>query len=398
MRLSLRLGLGDMSVPANPVNKPIVVATGATGFIGARLISKLVRDFHVIALDRPGPPFPPAIAECVDFDITNDDSVGAAVEMVRARHGERVAAVIHLAAFYDFSGTPSANYEKVNVRGTERLVRALQSLTVEQFIYASSMLVHAPAEPGQFITEDWPMEPKWAYPQSKLDAERTAVAHRGAMPVVLARLAGVYDDFCRSPTLAHQIQRIYERRLVSHVFPGHISHGQAFLHLDDLADFVLALIGHRAQLPLPVWPVLVGEPEVIAYDELQHSIAWLLHGEGWETRQIPKALAKAGAWIEDVLPGEEPFIKPWMIDMADDHFALDIERARSVLGWQPRHSLRATLPKMIAALRADPRGWYRANRLTAPNWLNEQRAANDNTNRDNTDKNNNKRHEGRAAR
>ena len=357
-----------MSAPANPLNKPIVVVTGATGFIGTRLISKLVPEFHVVAFDRPGPPHPPPTAECVDFDITSDDSVRAAVAMVRARHGECVAAAIHLAAFYDFSGVPSANYERINVRGTERLVRALQTLTVEQFIYASSMLVHAPAEPGQFINEDWPLEPKWAYPQSKLDAEQAAVAHRGAMPVVLARFAGVYDDFCRSPTLAHQIQRIYERRLVSHVFPGHVSHGQAFLHLDDLVSFVLALIAQRAQLP-PVWPVLVGEPEVITYDELQHSIARLVHGESWETRQIPKAVAKAGAWLEDALPGEDPFIKPWMIDMADDHFALDICRARAMLNWEPRHSLRATLPKMIAALKVDPHGWYRANHLTAPEWL-----------------------------
>ena len=386
-----------MSPPANPLHKPIVIVTGATGFIGTRLISKLVRDFHVVAFDRPGPPHPPQTAECIDFDITRDDSVRAAIAAVRARHGERVAAVIHLAAFYDFSGAPSGNYEKINVRGTERLVRALQALTVEQFIYASSMLVHAPAEPGQFIHEDWPLEPKWAYPQSKLDAENTAVAHRGAMPVVLARFAGVYDDFCRSPTLAHQIQRIYERQLVSHVFPGHVSHGQAFLHLDDLVSFVLALIAQRAQLP-PVWPVLAGEPEVITYDELQHSIARQLHGESWETRQIPKAVAKAGAWLEDALPGEDPFIKPWMIDMADDHFALDIGRARAMLNWAPQHSLRATLPKMIAALQADPHGWYRTNHLTAPDWLDERRAANDDTSKNDNDKNKNKRHESRAAR
>ena len=359
-----------MSTPANRLNKPVVIVTGATGFIGARLISRLVQEYHVVAFDRPGPPHPPPTAECIDFDIARDESVHAAVETVRARHGERVVATIHLAAFYDFSGAPSANYEKINVRGTERLVRALQTLSVEQFIYASSMLVHAPAELGQFINEDWPLEPKWSYPQSKLAAEQAAVANRGAMPVVLARFAGVYDDFCRSPTLAHQIQRIYERQLVSHVFPGHVSHGQAFLHLDDLVSFVLALIARRTQLP-PVWPVLAGEPEVVTYDELQHSIARLVHGENWETRQIPKPVAKAGAWLEDALPGEEPFIKPWMIDMADDHFALDIGRARATLNWEPRHSLRGTLPKMIAALKADPRGWYRTNHLTAPDWLDD---------------------------
>jgi hypothetical protein len=44
------------------------------------------------------------------------------------------------------------------------------------------------------------------------------------------------------------------------------------------------------------------------------------------TPQIPKSPAKAGAWLQDQIPGEEPFIKPWMIDLADDHYALDIHR------------------------------------------------------------------------
>jgi hypothetical protein len=43
-----------------------------------------------------------------------------------------------------------------------------------------------------------------------------------------------------------------------------------------------------------------------------------------------------------------------------------LPRARAVLGWEPSHSLRETLPKMVAALKADPRGWYEENKLTPP--------------------------------
>jgi len=52
-----------------------------------------------------------------------------------------------------------------------------------------------------------------------------------------------------------------------------------------------------------------------------------------------------------------------MIDYSDDHYALDISRAQRLLGWTPQHSLRATLPKMIAALQADPENWYREHHL-----------------------------------
>ncbi|HYF00831.1 MAG TPA: NAD(P)-dependent oxidoreductase, partial [Planctomycetota bacterium] len=79
---------------------------------------------------------------------------------------------------------------------------------------------------------------------------------------------------------------------------------------------------------------------------------------------IPKPLAKAGAWIQDLFG--DPFIKPWMIEFADDHYALDVTRARHQLGWTPRRSLRETLPRMISALKADPARWYHDHHLALP--------------------------------
>jgi hypothetical protein len=110
----------------------------------------------------------------------------------------------------------------------------------------------------------------------------------------------------------------------------------------------------------------------LSYDELQRALGWLIHREEWDTHEIPKVLAKSGAWLQDNLPlAEEPFIKPWMIDLADEHYEVDIARARNLLGWRPQHSLRETLPEMIDALREDPQGWYQTNKLEAPNDLEE---------------------------
>jgi hypothetical protein len=68
--------------------------------------------------------------------------------------------------------------------------------------------------------------------------------------------------------------------------------------------------------------------------------------------------------VQDQIPGiEEPFIKPWMIDLADDHYALDTSQARRLLGWSPRRSLRDTLPKMVTTLKSDPEAFYRENKL-----------------------------------
>jgi nucleoside-diphosphate-sugar epimerase len=303
----------------------------------------------------------------VPVDITSDDSVREGLRVIREHHGVHVVAVIHLAAYYDFFGKPSPKYDEITVYGTGRLLRELHrtDLRIEQFVFSSTMLVHRAAEPGQFIDEDWPLEPSWAYPESKVRTEQLIREQRGDIPAVLLRIAGVYDDLCHSIPLAHQIKRIYERQFTSRMYSGSTSHGQSFLHMDDLVDAIEKVVDRRATLP-PEVPLLLGEPETLSYDELQHTFARLIHGEAWETRELPGPLAKAGAWVMGKLPGADPFIKPWMIDRANDHYALDVTRARTLLDWQPKRTLRQTIPKMIEALQADPAGWYRENDLELP--------------------------------
>jgi nucleoside-diphosphate-sugar epimerase/uncharacterized membrane protein len=346
-----------------PRNETVVI-TGSSGFIGRALVDKLAPRFQVVGLDITGPPQLPPNASFVPIDLTTEDGVRDALQQVREQHGGRIASVIHLAAYFDLTGEPNAKYEEVTVRGTERLLRALQDFEVEQFVFSSSMLVHAAGRPGERIDEERPLDPKLPYRASKIETERLIQAQRGRIPVVLLRPAGVYDDLCHSPFIARQITRIYERSPRAHVYPGDLRTGQSFIHLEDLTNAMVRLVERRADLPAEL-PLLLGEPDVMSYDELQQEIGRLVHGEEWQTWQVPKALAKTGAWLEDEVLGEEPFIRPWMVDIADDHYALDIGRAQTLLGWQPKHSLRDILPKMIAALKADPPGWYRANKLNA---------------------------------
>jgi len=247
-------------------------------------------------------------------------------------------------------------------------LRELQRFDVGQFIFSSTMLVHAPCQPGQRINESWPLDPKWDYPKSKVKTEQLIERERGDIPALVLRIAGVYNDRCHSIPIAHQIQRIFERKMIARAFPGEVSHGQAFVHLDDVVDAFLAAIDHRRQLPDSA-VVLIGEDQTLSYDQVQKSLSSLIHGEMWETTKIPKPLAKTGAWLQDALPAEEPFIKPWMIDLADDHYELDISRAERLLGWRPKRTLRETLPKMVEALKQDPLRFYRENKLTTPNWL-----------------------------
>ena len=339
-----------------------VIVTGSSGFVGEALLSTLAASFEVIGLDRSPPKLLPSNASFDEIDLTSDESVARVLAKVRKRRRDPIASAIHLAAYFDLTGEPDPRYEQITVRGTERLLRELQSLKVEQFIFASSMLVHRGGRPGDLIDENWPLESSLPYRASKIKTERLIHENRGQVPVVYLRPAGIYDDLCHNAFLAHQIARIYEDDLAAHVYPGDLRTGQSPLHLADLIVAVSRLIERRNTLPSEL-PLLLGEPEVMGYGELQSEIGRLIYGTEWETWEIPEPLAKAGAWVETEVLGEEPFIRPWMVDIANDHYALDITKARELLGWNPQHSLRATLPKMIAALKADPTGWYRANKL-----------------------------------
>lgn len=353
-------------------SRPLIVMTGAAGNLGRSIAAALLDRYRVVGIDKAAEP---ADFPILKADLTSDASTQEALEEIRGGHGARIASMLHLAAYFDFTGEEHPLYRKLNVEGTRRLIEALDPFDIEQFVLAGTMLVHAPARPGERIDEDSPIGPQWAYPRSKAAAERVVREHAGAIPTVLLRLAGVYDEETVVPTLAHQIARIRERDFQSHLYPGDPRAGQAMLHREDMIDAFRRTVDRRAEIP-PGTAILIGEPDAPSYEELQDEIGCLIHGrEHWATLRVPKPLAAAGAWaqekLEPIIPdsidkGEEPFVKPFMVRMADDHYALDISRARLLLGWEPRHRLRDELPAIIEALRRDPAGWYRRNDVPLP--------------------------------
>lgn len=343
--------------------KELILVTGSSGLIGSELIKKLAPNYQVVGFDRVGPPYPPDEAVCISVDMTSKSDIQKGLAQVRDRFGNRIAAVVHLAAYYDFSGEPSPLYETLTVQGTEHLLESLQSFEVEQFSFSSSMLIYKPTTPGHPLDENAPLDPAWDYPKSKVKTERIIREQRGPIPAVILRVAGAYNEYGHSVPIAHQIQRIYERTLTSHFYSGDTGSGNSYVHLDDLVEAIELCIEKRRELAL--YAVFnIGEATPVSYEQIQELTGNLLYGHDWTTIELPKLLAKAGAYAQDLVG--DPFIKPWMIDRADDHYELNIDKAKQTLGWQPRHALLETLPVIIENLKADPEAWYRANGLELP--------------------------------
>jgi nucleoside-diphosphate-sugar epimerase len=351
------------------MDRDVVIITGSCGRIGTRIVKKLGEKYRIVGFDLLKAIYASDREELVPVDLSSDESVHAAFLHIKSFYGTRIASVIHLAAYYSFSEKDSDKYDLITVKGTEGLLNALKGFDVEQFLFSSTMLVHAPTEPGKPIDENSPLSGSWGYPRSKIETEKAIHELRGKIPSVSLRIAGVYDDQCHSIPISNQIQRIYEKKLEARMFPGNTSHGAAFVHMDDLIDAIALAVGQRKKLP-PELTLLIGEPKTMSVDAMQRKISRLLFGKEFTTFRIPKLIAKLGAWAQCAVSFKhKPFIRPWMIDFADDHYELDIGKAKETLGWEPRHSVEETLPKMIDALKKDPVHWYKINGLRMPHHL-----------------------------
>jgi nucleoside-diphosphate-sugar epimerase len=184
-----------------------LVVTGALGTVGRRVVTELLRGGHrVTALDRLRPKrgirrrllrAPNDRLRHLTAEITDYSGVAQAVCDADA--------VIHLAAIIP----PLADREpdlahRVNVEGTETLVRAIETeAPTARLVYASSIAVYGDRVQRPLITEgdDPAPNPKDAYGNQKLAAEE--VIRTSALRWTILRLSYVVatDSLVMDPLL-----------------------------------------------------------------------------------------------------------------------------------------------------------------------------------------------------
>jgi nucleoside-diphosphate-sugar epimerase len=169
-----------------------IFVTGATGFIGTRLVAELARrGDRVRALARPG------------SDTRGLEQDG--VELVRGELGdpeslrrgmEGCLEVYHLAACAKNWARHKETYRQENLEGTRAVLAAAQASMVHRVVYTSTIVTLGPTPPGTVGDETLPrITPHYFthYEESKALAEEAAVesAARG-LPVVITNPTRVY--------------------------------------------------------------------------------------------------------------------------------------------------------------------------------------------------------------
>lgn len=159
-----------------------ILLTGATGLVGSRLLPRLLAAGHPCrVLVRDGKAVPNG-AEAVSGDLFDPASLTSGVE--------GVSAIIHLAAV--FRTQDDTLIWKSNLDGARNLLAAAETHAPQaRFILASTSNVYdrVQARPGR---EDDPVNPKQAYPASKVAAEQ-ALRNSGLTWAVV-RFPFIYGD------------------------------------------------------------------------------------------------------------------------------------------------------------------------------------------------------------
>ncbi len=307
-----------------------VLVTGASGMLGGAVAARLVeRGYAVTTFQRR----PSGVAGAVDVAGSLEDPAAVAA----ATEGQD--AVVHLAAKVSVSGD-LADYERINVRGTQTLLEAARHAGVTRFVQVSSPSV---AHTGASIVGEGagPAEPALArghYARTKAAAELLALgADAPGFAVVAVRPHLVWG-----PGDTQLVERIVARARAGRL--PLLDSGAALIdtvYVDNAADAIVAALERAEVAHGQALVVTNGEPRPVGDVLAGICRAAGVRPPAWS---VPAPLARAaGAVVEAVWavrPGEdEPPMTRFLAEQLSTAHWFDQRRTREVLDWTPRVSL-----------------------------------------------------------
>jgi len=302
--------------------------TGGSGFVGGRLIERLRADgWDVRALARSD-----AAAERVR-SLGAGPASGDLDDLGALRAGaDGVDVVIHCAAKADDWGDPD-EFERINVRGTENVLRAAREAGARRVVHVSTEAALMAGQPLVRVNEDTPLRPDSAalYPATKARAEQAVRAANADLETVVIRPRFVWGrgDTTLLPVLVDLVKSGRFRWI------GGGTHLTDITHVDNTVEGLM--LGATKAPPGGVYFVTDGEPVVF-----KEFVGAMIETQGVKApdKSIGVGLAKTaasateGAWRLLRRPGRPPLTRfaVWASGM---ECTIDISRARRDLGYAP---------------------------------------------------------------
>jgi nucleoside-diphosphate-sugar epimerase len=318
-----------------------VLVTGATGFVGRAVLSRLGRDGAYRALGsvrRRGVGDPDGVELVAVGELEADTNWAAAL------HG--VDAVVHTAArvhvMRESATDPLAEFRRVNVAGTLALARQAAAAGVRRFVFVSSIKVNGEGTgPRRPYRADDPPAPVDPYGVSKLEAEQglRLVAADSGMDVTIIRPVLVYG-----PGVKGNFLTMLKWIAAGVPLPlGRIDNARSLVALDNLVDLIVCCLDHPAAAG---GTFLVSDGDDVSTTVLLRRLGEALRRPA-RLLPVPAGLLLAAARLSR---------SEAIADRLCGSLQVDIEHTRTRLSWVPpvsmNDALRRTADHFIATRRA----------------------------------------------
>ncbi|MFA0069614.1 UDP-glucose 4-epimerase family protein [Vibrio breoganii] len=297
-----------------------VMLTGASGFIGSKLLEQLPAD-KTLSLGRDKPEGQPS-EQFFELEIDSHTDYSVALSGVDI--------VVHLAArvhvMNDSVSDPLEAYREVNTYGTANLARQAAKVGVKRFIFVSSIKVNGESTMADrpFTSADEHM-PEDDYGQSKAEAEYQlfAIGKETGMEIVVIRPMLVYGPGVKANFASLM-------NLVSKGFPLPFAcikdNRRSLVSVTNLVDLIVTCIDHPKASNQTF---LVSDGHDVSTSEMVRQMALSLGKSQWQL-PVPKWSYKLAGKLLD---------KQDMVDRLLGSLQVDITHTKETLGWQPSQTL-----------------------------------------------------------
>jgi len=297
------------------------ILSGATGFVGSRLIAERKHSANVqaVGLCRSLPQGEGSSGLHAVGDLQQADLSSLLLGVDVLIHA---AARAHI--MKDEVSDPLAEYRRVNVEGTLNLARQAAAAGVKRFIFISSIKVNGEVTvDGAFSADDKPA-PEDAYGLSKWEAEQglRQLASETGLEVVIIRPPLVYGPGVKG-NFASMI-KLVEKGLPLPL--GAIHNKRSLVGIDNLVDLIIHCIDHPAAANQVF---LAGDGEDLSTTELLRGVGNAM-GKPARLIPVPAGLLQFGA----TLLGRKAMGQRLLGSLQ-----VDISKTCELLDWKPPYTV-----------------------------------------------------------
>ena len=341
--------------------KPVVVVTGVSGNLGARLLP-LLGSFSVIGVDV-NPPQTDSELQFESLDLGQESTTRTLYELLRDTHAY---AVVHLAFVIDPVRTGVLDVERmwqINVAGTARVMEAITEVNrtaddgIRQFIFPSSVSVYGPDYEGP-ATEEAPLTAHtlpYAIHKKESDevVQQRCTALRGCSVYILRPhifagasvenyLLGAFRGTPNGKGARAEKMRSQAKRLPIMLPRGqqYLDNKIQFIHVDDMARLIKHILQREPETQRLTVLNVAGSGEPLTFARcIEMAQAKLVRVPGkWVMRQVLNFLWKRK--ISAIPPEAVPYMT--------GQYIMNTDRLRRFLGPEYEHVIRYSIKDAFA--------------------------------------------------